>query len=120
MESNYLQTYFHLPIVLTPPNQGGNLTVAVGDSFNLTCAGENHLTRQWLTRNISSFRQSVVANTSDGRIVVTEDEMVLFRGIQPGDEALYMCVLRNDINIETIVVNVTVVGKWNERKFVHG
>lgn len=115
MESGYLETFFHLPIVLTPPRQGGNITVAAGDSFNLTCAGEHYSLRQWVVLRPSDTRLTALANTSDGRIALTHDEVLVFQGITAEDEGVYTCVLRSDVSIERIVANVTIVGKWKEK-----
>ena len=54
---------------------------------------------------------SVVSTTDDGRIEVTSDYQLLFRGILPSDEAQYRCTLGNDLGTVRVVVNVKVVGK---------
>lgn len=114
VESGFIETHFHFPIVIAPTNQDGNITVAAGDSLNLTCSAENASRRQWLVRpwNSSNSRDvQVVSNTSDGRITVTPDKVVQFRGIQLGNGALYSCVLGNAVGMARIEVNVTVVGE---------
>lgn len=113
VESEYVETSFRLPVVITPLNQGGNITVVAGDSFNLTCAGENVEVRRWLVQPWFSSNRAQVTNTSDGRITVTPDA-VQFRGIRPEDEALYSCMLGNSLGWETIFANVTVVGKCKQ------
>ena len=113
VESTFLETYYRLPIVMTPPNQGGNITVAAGDSLNLTCSAENASRRQWLARPWGGSNRDVrvVSSTSDGKITVTSDKVVLFRGIELDDGALYSCLLGNDVEMAKIEYNVTVVGE---------
>ena len=116
----FLQTYYHPPIVLTPPNQGGNITVAAGDSLNLTCSAENASRRQWLTRPWGGSNRDVriVSNTSDGKITVTSDKVVQFRGIELDDSALYSCLLGNDVEMKRIEYNVTVVVGESKQEYI--
>jgi hypothetical protein len=89
------------------------MTVAAGDSFNLSCAGENVLQRNWLVTPPGSPR-SVVTNTSDHRIAVvytTNRAVILFRGVALEDGGFYQCLLANAVDRTSINVNVTVVGE---------
>ena len=87
--------------------------MAAGDSLNLTCSAENASRRQWLARPWGGSNRDVrvVSSTSDGKITVTSDKVVLFRGIELDDGALYSCLLGNDVEMAKIEYNVTVVGE---------
>ena len=111
VRSSPLSTFYRLPVNVTPPNQGGSRTVVAGDSFNLTCDAENFINRQWVMSPPGEEGLQVVTNTSDGRITVTSDFKVVFQGIQPMDEAEYVCVLSNEVSRVRIKVPVTVVGR---------
>jgi hypothetical protein len=113
VESEYLETHFHLPIVIPRLNQGGDMTVAAGDSFNLSCAGENVLQRNWLVTHPGSPR-IVVTNTTDNRRTVvykTDRVIILFRGVSLEDGGLYQCLLANAVDRASININVTVIGE---------
>lgn len=102
---------FRLPISVTP-NQEGDRIVAAGDSFNLTCDGENVVNRLWFVLHHNNSRLITLTNSSNGRIALTPDyRIILFQGIQTGDQAQYICRLINDVSFDTITVRVTVTGE---------
>lgn len=111
VESEPLTTLFRLPIHLLSNNT--NTTIAAGEDLNLTCDAQHFSTRQWL--RYDRGQQQVVTNTSDGRVVITADSRLQFRGIAMSDGGEYRCVLRNDVGNQRIFVYIKVVGKSMDR-----
>lgn len=107
--SDPISASYRLPINAT--SLSGNTTIAAGENLNLTCNGEHFIYRQWTRVLDKNSPSTVVFTTDDGRIEVTSDYQLLFRGILPSDEAQYRCTLGNDLGITRVIVNVKVVGK---------
>ena len=82
-----------------------------GEDLSLTCSASNFSSRRWVKVSDPQMPVEVVANSSDGQIVITHDFQLQFREIQLEDEAIYRCELRNDIGRTQIEVNVQVLSE---------
>ena len=105
--SDALSAFYRLPIVLFTPSVS-NITVVMGETLNLACNASNFKFRQWLK---IGNPVTALANTSDGRVVITPDFQLRIRGVRFDDETSYRCVLRNDLGSMIIYAHVQVVGE---------
>ena len=89
-----------------------NHTVIAGQNLTLYCNASFFTLQQWIKDQGGSSRPVVVSNTPDGRIFITSDFQLQFRGISLEDAAMYRCSLRNDLSVTaSIIANVEVVGE---------
>ena len=89
-----------------------NHTVSAGQNLTLSCNASFFTYRQWIRNQGINSSLVAVSDTSDGRISITPDFQLHFRGILLEDADLYMCSLRNDLGTDTITANIQVVGMW--------
>ena len=109
-ESLPLSAFYRVPITLHSP-ASSNSTVTEGEDLSLTCSASNFSSRRWVKVSDPQTPVEVVANSSDGRIVITHDFQLQFREIKLEDEAVYRCELMNDIGQTQIKVNVQVISE---------
>ncbi len=107
--SDYLPALHRVRIETYTPNS--NHTVSAGDDLTLSCNASFFTLRQSIKDQGMNLRPEVVSNTPDGRIFITSDFQLQFRGILLEDAAMYRCSLRNDLGTASIIAIVQVVGE---------
>lgn len=91
---------------IQPISPNSNYTIREGGDLNLTCNAQYATSRQWTVLKINTL---AVTNSSDGRIIITSDYQLQFQGILLRDQAVYTCVLRNEVSTKSISANVRVL-----------
>lgn len=93
---------------------GYNLTVVVGDDFELPCG----VTGDPLPQIEWSFDETPINANTDRRYVVADDGTLRVTRVSRDDAGRYRCIARNPAGYDSYVVTVDVQCTGEKRRFV--
>ncbi len=109
LHSSSVSAHYTEPLVIF--SMSVNATVDVGGAYNFSCNASNYLLLQWIFDDQNNPFPKVVSNTSDGRIVITQDNELSLTNIQFEDEGTYECRLHNNLGMMSLWNDLTILGK---------